>query len=138
MDYKQKTLEFLKSHPLAVLSTISSDGSVDAAVIYAIVTDDLHFFFITKPDTKKAKNIVSNPQAALTIADQSLQTTVQVKGTIHDMQQATNYTQLFLNVAESISSLGTPPLSKLKSSTEYVLYKFTTQWMRYADFRDKS
>jgi general stress protein 26 len=69
LDYKKLAFDFLQSHTVAILSTVSPDNLPDAAVIYTLVDEQFNFFFITKSATTKAKNLENNKNAALTLGD---------------------------------------------------------------------
>ena len=138
IDYKAKALEFLKAHNVAVLSTIEPDGTPHAAVITTMTDDNFNFFFITKADTTKAKNIEQNKNAALTFVDVNILTTVQVKGLVHNLENAPDYADTFLKVSEVVSKYISPPLAQLKNPGEFVLYKLEPTWLRFGDFSAKT
>jgi len=71
-------LHFLKTHDIAVLSTVERSGSVSGAVVYYTVFNDV-LYIVTKEHTRKARNIYSNPQVALTIYDAAALQELQIK-----------------------------------------------------------
>ena len=79
---REEAHEFLKSHPMAVISTVSEDNKPWGAAIYAVADDEFNFFFVTRQKTAKYQNIDENSVVALTFADPESQTTVQVSGRV--------------------------------------------------------
>lgn len=61
------------------------DGKPWGAAIYYVADEDLNFYFVTRAETFKYQNLNANPVAALTIADETDQATVQVSGTISEL-----------------------------------------------------
>lgn len=72
---------FLKRNHVGVLATANEKTALPhAAAIYYTTTSKLNFFFVTKRETTKSKNLESNPQTALVIYEASTQTTAQIDG----------------------------------------------------------
>src|SRR5688572_8399977 len=78
----EKVTEFLRSHHMAVLSTVSEDGKPWGSAIIFAHDEDMNFFFMTRSDTFKYKNIEGNPNVAFTVADEEKQVTVQASGRV--------------------------------------------------------
>lgn len=139
---KNEVYTYLKHLSIAVLSTVSMDSKPYASVIYFVTDHNLNFFFITKSDTKKAKNLEKNKNAALTILDPTNPKTIQATGTVEKVQDADIYTYMLKKIAEENSRKGgfywPPPLSKLKSMGELVMYKLEPDWLRFADFTEST
>lgn len=64
---RDELLKFLKSHSLAVQSSVSERNEPQAAVVGFAVTDELEFVFDTVASTRKVRNLRRNPTVALTI-----------------------------------------------------------------------
>lgn len=131
---------YLKDLAVAVLSTVTPEGKPYAAIVYFLTDPDLHFYFLTKSDTKKSKNLEANTAAALTIVDPHSPRTVQATGKVEEVEDAARYTEIINKISEE-NAKGTgfywpPPLSKLDSEGDLVLYKFTPDWLRLADFTE--
>lgn len=140
-DSKEKVYLYLKSHAVSVLSTTSSEGEIHAAPIYYLVDPNLNFFFFSKSDTKKAKNLEKNNHAAITIVDPMLPITVQSRGTVEHVIDPQIYKGIFNTMlqeeAEEKNGLyWPPPISKIYSMGELLLYKYTPNWLRFADFSE--
>lgn len=71
---------YINEHPLAVLSTIEPSGTPHGTTLYAGSDAQLHVFFMTKRNTRKHENILSNPKVALTFSGEDHQTTLQLTG----------------------------------------------------------
>jgi hypothetical protein len=64
---RTELLLFMRSHSLAVQTSVSPSGAPQAAVVGIVVTDDLHVFFDTLETTRKVHNLRRNPQIAFVI-----------------------------------------------------------------------
>lgn len=78
LTYEAKS--FLDSNSIAVLSTKDKKGNVSGAVVYYIVDQLDRVYLLTKEGTHKAKNMLANPQVALTIFDAPKLQTLQIDG----------------------------------------------------------
>lgn len=135
----QKVHKFLKQHPLGVISTVSEDSKPWGSPIYFVTDADLNFFFVTKQDTHKYKNIDRSPWVSLTVADNESQTTVQVLGKISHVpiEQAMD---IALNKLEKIKPHGdynwVPPILKVHKG-DYRVLQITPTRLHYADFKQR-
>ena len=77
---RRHVLDFMRSAPFAVISTVCEDGTPHAAVVYANTDDDLTVQFYTDPNTRKFKNIQRSNQAMVVFFDAGRKTTVQISG----------------------------------------------------------
>lgn len=122
---------------MAVLSTVTEDGKPWGSAITFAVDDDLNFFFMTRSDTLKFKNIEANPQVALTIADEETQITVQASGKISRVQ-AKDYMDVVFKKLAKVKPQGDsrwiPPVMKVHKG-DYMILQFTPQTLQYADFK---
>src|SRR5215469_6242943 len=64
---RAELLEFFRRHRLAVVSTISSDGAPEAAVVGIAATPELEIIFDTVKTSRKYRNLMANPAAAVTV-----------------------------------------------------------------------
>lgn len=137
-DSKEKVYEFLRDHAVAVLSTVSQDGTPSASPIYFVSDKQLNFYFMTKSDTEKSKNIESgNNRVAITVVDSAFPMVVQAKGQVSEVQDRDNFLKITEeNAREEAGFHWPPPLSKLESEGDLLMYIFTPSWLRVADFSE--
>ena len=137
---KEKVYEFLRKHAVAVLSTVSSDGTPGASPIYFIPDEALNFYFITKSDTLKSKNIQGrHNHVAMTVIDPEIPMTVQAKGSVSEIQDPNVFTKIATeNAKQKAGFHWPPPLYKLKSEGFIFMYKFEPSWLRVGDFSESS
>jgi pyridoxamine 5'-phosphate oxidase len=64
---KKKVLDYLLGQSLMVLATASPDGKPYATTMLFTVDDDFNFYFISREETRKARNLEDNPRASLSI-----------------------------------------------------------------------
>ncbi|MGE0430662.1 MAG: pyridoxamine 5'-phosphate oxidase family protein [Planctomycetota bacterium] len=75
---RRDLLSFLRTQRLAVVSTVSSDGAPQSAVVGIAITDHLEIVFDTLGSSRKARNLRADPRIAVVIGWD--QTTVQIDG----------------------------------------------------------
>jgi general stress protein 26 len=139
---RDEAFMYLKTLATAVLSTVSSDGKPSAAIIYFVVDERLNFYFLSKSDTTKAKNLKENHNAALTIIEFNSPRTIQAVGIVKEVERPEIYNELMTKISdenmENNKSLWPPPVHKLHKAGSLILYMFTPSWLRLADFSEAS
>jgi nitroimidazol reductase NimA-like FMN-containing flavoprotein (pyridoxamine 5'-phosphate oxidase superfamily) len=130
-------LEFLKHHHMGVLSTVSAEGEPWGSAITFAFDDDLTFYFMTRSDTLKFKNIESHPSVALTVADEEQQITVQAIGKVSRVD-AKDYIDVAFKKLASVKPRGdyqwVPPVIKVHKG-DYMILSFKPSKLQYADFK---
>jgi uncharacterized pyridoxamine 5'-phosphate oxidase family protein len=123
---KPYILNFLRKHHIGVISTISSDGSPEAAVIEVAFTDSFEIIFDTFNTYRKYANLKNNPKAAFVIGwDENI--TVQYEG------EATELTGDGLEKYKKQYLGHNPDAQKWLAFKELVYFKVTPKWLRYRD-----
>lgn len=133
---REQILGFLENNTVGVLATAGVDGKPHAATVYIVHDSVLNFYFVTKKDTQKARNLAANPYAAIALYDASLQTTVQASGSVtevKDVEQGNGIFAKIQNIARRTSESGIPPISEL-SAGGYVTYMLSSPSVRMATF----
>jgi len=132
----KKVHAFLKKHPMGVLSTASKDGTPWGAAVYYISDESFNCYFVTRVETFKYKNMDINPVAALTVADNKMQTTVQLVGKIAKVP-VHDYMQLFFDKFAKLRPEDdyhwAPPLEKIHKGN-YMALKLAPLHLQYADY----
>jgi uncharacterized pyridoxamine 5'-phosphate oxidase family protein len=123
-------LKFLKSHKLAVISTVSKDNKPQSAVIGIAVSDRFELIFDTVKTSRKYDNIAQNPFVSLVVGwDQ--ETTVQYEGIATELAvgEAAFYKEIYFSVFSD---------GMLRDQTlpNIVHYKITPKWLRYSNFNE--
>ncbi len=122
---------------MGVLSTVSKDGKPWGSAIYYVVDEDFKFYFVTRVETHKYHNLDENPFAAITIADNDTQTTVQASGEVFKLPLEEYMDIVFHKLAhlkpkEDHSWM--PPMSKLHKGNYMPLY-MVPEHLQFADFK---
>ncbi len=133
----KKVHDFLKQHPMGVLSTVSEDSKPWGSAIYYVADEDFNFFFATRAHTAKYQNITKNPAASLTVADEASQTTVQVAGELSRVP-AEDYVSILFDKLAAVKPQGVkhwvPPMTKIHEG-DYMVLKLTPTKLQYADYK---
>lgn len=127
-----KILSFLKTQPMATISTIAP-GSLqpESALVAFTQTDKLEIIFETFVDTRKWNNLQKNPHVSFVIGwDTKHHVTVQYEGiatAATNSKQAESYVQIFL-------TKDTPCTEKFLRDYRVRLFKVRPTWIRYSDY----
>lgn len=127
---KQRILDFLRSRPLAVISTIDEvTGQPEAALIAFAERANLELIFQTFTDTRKYRNLQRNNQVALVIGWDEDYVTLQYEGRACKVEQAeaAAYKKEFL-------AKGTPSTAAFLDNPKSQLFKIRPTWISYHDY----
>jgi general stress protein 26 len=123
-NVSEEGLNFLKSHDLAVLSTVDRTGNVHGAVVYYLVDENNFVYILTKSDTGKGRNVYAHSQVALTIHQAGTMQTVQLQGTAEvETNQATKE-KVFSDMVKPRpygGKMQLPPVTKLHEGAFMVI-----------------
>lgn len=139
-ESREKVLGFLSSNRVGVLATADLSGKPHASTIYVITDSVLNFYFVTKKETQKARNLAANPRASIAIYDATSQTTVQIDGHVVEVKDEGQAAQLFTQmqgIAHTTSSSGILPVTQL-SAGGYITYRLSSPSVRMATFGAKA
>lgn len=134
----QKAQAFLEEHKVAVLSTVSEKGEAWGAAVYYAVDKDLTFYFFTHVGSKKYRNLQAHPQAALTVADDYQQTTVQASGKITELPMGEEMNmayRLLVQIHPPGQFSWVPPVSKIHDQGSIAVLKFIPDDMQFSQFK---
>lgn len=125
-DPAQIIAAYVNSHPLAVLSTVDSNGDPHGSTLYAGSDREVNLYFMTKSQTRKAQNIQANPSVSLTFSGEDHQTTLQVSGQASQITVPDEGSLAFqiLGAIRHNSEDFRLPISKLEAGP-YVVFKVT-------------
>lgn len=138
MDTFEQAATFLRDHHVGVLSTISPTGDAWGAAIYFTLDDKLDIYFLTQTETDKYRNLKHHSQAAVTVFDDELQTTVQLSGTVSEVPIGDENNEAYQKLAAIQPPHETrwaSPISKTENGN-ILLMKLTTSLLRYSDFNE--
>lgn len=137
MADKETVRQFLKTNPFGVISTVSDKREPWGSSIFFAVDKELNFYFITRADTQKYKNVEKTNRASITVTDIKSQITVQASGDVHKVP-AKDLMDVLTNKIKYTKSFGNtkwaPPIVKIHGG-DYMVLKFQTTFLQYANFK---
>lgn len=137
MAKHDKALKFLKLNPMAVLSTVAENGKPWGSAIYYVADEEFNFYFVTRAKTFKFQNLEKNPYAALTVADNESQTTVQAQGKISKLP-LDSYMDVIFDKLAKIKPVDNPhwapPISKIQAG-DFIPLKLTPSKLQFANYK---
>ncbi len=131
--------EFLKSNDLGVLSTLDREGNVQGATVYYAVDKDNDIFILTKSETSKARNLLSNQQIALTVTNVSTMQTLQLSGLASvetDNQKRQEVFDALVRPRVYGNQKSLPPVISIDAGA-YVVVRIHPTVINFSDFRNK-
>jgi general stress protein 26 len=120
-------LQFIQSHKLGVLSTLSSSGTPQSALMGIAVTPGFEIIFDTLKTSRKYPNLISNPRCSFVIGWAG-EVTVQFEGEAREVTgtEHQQYKQIYFQ---------TWPDCRTHESWPEIAYFFVQpKWIRYSDF----
>jgi general stress protein 26 len=131
----QTILDFLKTQPMATISTIAP-GSLqpESALVAFTQTNKLEIIFETFIDTRKWNNLQKNPHVSFVIGwDTKHHVTLQYEG-IAEAAANDKQTELYIQV---FLAKDTPCTEKFLRDYRVRLFKVKPTWIRYSDYTGK-
>lgn len=135
---REKAYEFINNNHVGVLATANQNGRPHAAAIYVVADRLLNFYFVTRKETQKARNLTANPYASIALFDAMSQTTLQVDSTVSVVDDITEGNRIFAEIqgiTRRTSASGVPPVTRLAAGG-YITYKLSSPRVRLASFGD--
>lgn len=134
-------LTFLEEHKLAVLSTASEKGEVWGAAIYYAIDEEFNFYFFTHVESKKYRNLKQHPQAAITVADDYKQATVQTAGKVAEIPMGEELNEAYRKLV-LVHPPGqfswVPPVSKIHDQGQMTVLKLTPETLQFSEFKPET
>lgn len=131
-----EALEFLNKHELGVVSTIERTGSLRGAAVYYIVKDG-YVYFMTKENTRKARNLVANEHIAFTVFDERSLETIQLAGVaeqVTDDKTRMKVITAILRTRTYNDGSHLVPLVRMGADTNTLVYRIVVTDFDYTDF----
>ncbi|HSX05854.1 MAG TPA: pyridoxamine 5'-phosphate oxidase family protein [Candidatus Saccharimonadales bacterium] len=138
-ERQRRIYDFLKAHPVGVLSTTDPNGDPHGVVVYFMLEADFTLHILTKTGTRKYDNLKHNPHTMLTVFSAAPQITVQVTGVATEMPGSDVINMVagaIFGVNAQMSDAGLPPLVKLDAG-DYTTFTIQPLQMRMAVYADK-
>jgi general stress protein 26 len=123
-------LDFLRSHRLAVQSSVSPAGAAQAAVVGFGISDRFEIVFDTLSTTRKAQNLRRNPKIALVIGGLAAgdERTAQYEGVADEPSGAE------LDRLKQVYYAAYPDGPGRLSWPNLIYVRVTPTWVRYSDY----
>lgn len=123
---KKIAFQFLKYHPLMTLSTVSSSGVPQSAVVYVYLKDDFTAYFVSAGSTRKYANIMENDNVSLSAHDENVLIFGELLGTSEVLRDQVVIKEILPELQKIIaarkSDYWVPPVTQLEGD-EYVFFK---------------
>jgi general stress protein 26 len=133
-----KIIEYMKEHPVAVLSTVDGHGNPHGAVVYMYAASVLNFYFVTKAETQKFRDLVKHRHVSVTIADDENNSSIQANGTAHVVEETEVIQMVMAHMAKvyARSSDWLAPITKIRAG-EYQVVNIKPSHIRLSEYMGK-
>ena len=131
-ELKKQALEFLKNKEVAVISTLSENNEPSVATILFSVDDDFNFYFITRRQTRKFKNLQINKTIAIVVGTELEPGTIQMQGEVQLLKgnEVENFIGEMSKNKKDLLNLYSGPFLSI-SGIDFAIFKVKINWMRY-------
>lgn len=139
-EEKEKIIGTVLNTNTAVISTLDKTGIIHASVVHYVTDKHDDYYFLTKSDTTKAKNLSLNPTVALTIHAAGSLRSLEIQGTAgleKDASIADIVYHLISSPKKYLEGKKLPPIAKLDRGS-YVVFKIAPTSVRLLDFSKSS
>jgi len=134
---EKDTERFLEEHELGVLSTLDREGQVyGSAVYYVYDAVNKIIYIMTKSGTQKYHNMLGDKHVALTMYDEPLLQTLQIRGQAELIGDTRIKQDVFTRINQKrpySGGAGYPPVTKLTDGS-FVIFGITIQEARLLNF----
>lgn len=137
MNKKEEVKFFLENNYLASLSTISSEGEPQVAVVLYYTDKDFNLYFVTREHTRKAVNLKTNTKVGLAVGNDRFPGTVQLQG---EADSRPEYMREFvekLGERKDLNDFYSGPFLKVRG-IDFQAFKVRPSWLRYTSLNPAS
>lgn len=129
---KQEALDFLRKHIIAVVATTDDANTPQAATVLYHIDDNMNFYFITRRQTRKYKNLMTNRKVALVVGMGDGPGTIQAEGEAQLMEDGEGIEKFFGNMKkhEGLAEAYYGPFLMLPG-LDLAVFCVRVSWMRY-------
>lgn len=131
-----EAIAYLNSHEIAVFSTLDTRNTISAAVVYYSIGKDNNIYILTKSHTKKAQNILTNNQVALTVYEPNGLQTVQLQGIASVEKSDSIKAEVFDKIVKNryySEKIDLPPVTKIKEGS-YAVIRIIPKSIKFRDY----
>jgi len=128
IEYKERILNFLKSHTLCVISTIHVEAErPESAVVAFTESESLEIIFGTSNQSRKYKNINKNNNVSCVIGWDSETGSIQYEGIAHELSKEESIQYSNKQVKKNASS------EKYVERDDQRYFIVSPKWIRFID-----
>ena len=127
-EVQARALEFLKSRPTMVISSVSENGEPQASTVYYVTDENFNLYFMTSLKSRKCENLHSNSKIAFVVGTGPEVITIQGGGEVEKLDE--KETEVFYTLIEKISFKSPWQWPLLLLSKEgFCTFRIKPKWM---------
>ena len=133
---RTQIMDFLTNHDLAVVSTVTSDHKPESATVgYYFDPENVDLYFVTRADSRKVKNLKTNPNLSVVVGTLPSTNTVQMEGKAQILYSGDSEFKEFLVRLAGLKILYKGPFLKIEG-INFVIVKTKITWLRWLDYNE--
>jgi len=137
---KEEAIDTILNTNTAVISTLGKEGVIYASVIHYVTDKHDNYYFLTKSETTKARNLSLNPTVALTVHAAGSLRSLEIQGTA-ELEKNTSIADIVYHQISSpkkyLEGKKLPPITKLDKGS-YLVFRILPTSVRLLDFSKSS
>lgn len=135
MNNEEKILEYLAKHRVIALATSDVHHVLHSAAVYVYAKEPKKWFILSKQDTKKVRNLESQPRFSAVVFDRHDNSTLQARGIASKLQDDGLIGETMNAMAKIYGTERDylPPIAKI-SAGQYVVMQLDIEWLRFAGY----
>lgn len=132
-------ISFLEEQHTMTIATVA-DGKPSAATVYFYVEEEGVFFFPTRQNSRKFRNISADPHIAFVISDDEQVKTLQVEGIAAEETDSVKTAKMIDRLLvitrkhEELAKRWFPPIKQMRDEGYLSIIRINPTWMRWGDF----
>lgn len=131
---KNQAREFLFKNKLCALSTTAPGNRPEVSTVLYMADDDMNFYFVTRRQTRKFKNLLSNKNVALVIGVELSPFNIQAEGEAEPLEGKDQeiFMEKFMERPD-LQELYFGPFLKVQG-TDFAIFRVKTKWLRFMQY----
>ncbi|MDP3953509.1 MAG: pyridoxamine 5'-phosphate oxidase family protein [bacterium] len=128
-DLGKEVAEFLDKNVFMVVATADEQSQPEAALMMYLMDENLDFYFVTRRQTRKFKNLKKNPEVAFVIGLGSESSTMQGKGRVELLEEKDVEFMKELEKHPNLVSAYLGPFLELVG-LDFAVFRIKPDWLR--------
>lgn len=131
---KKEVRDYLGKHYLCALATVNAENHPLVSVVYYYFDENFNFYFVTRKEMEKYKNLLLNQNVSFVVYDEAGQTSVQLRGVGEAVEVTSKEAPIITNLLEKGhqgNANAFVPLTTLGEGSPIALFKVKVDQVKW-------